>query len=242
VGLLDLFGGGSAADKALKLKPKITQKYGDPLTRQKAITTLGELKVPEAVTVLMSRFTVSVDPQTTDADEKTQVFELICGYGDEAVAPVKEFLRRSDSASSWALRILERILTPEKVVDAAIELLQKLGAEYSRDPEKKTVLLHYVEEKQDPRIADAAIPFLEDQSDDVKIAALKVLAPRKHEPAREPVLKLLTHEETGKRVKTQAIATLHDSGFGVQGFREKVEGLLSDPFFIDKSGIVKKRG
>ena len=43
---LTLFGR-SGPDKALKLKPKITQKYGDPATRQKAIEQLAEMKTPD---------------------------------------------------------------------------------------------------------------------------------------------------------------------------------------------------
>jgi hypothetical protein len=64
----------------------------------------------------------------------------------------------------------------------------------------------------------------------------------KYEPAREPILALLTAEETARRVQTAAIAALYDSGFGVQGYREKVESLLADPYFVDRAGIVKKRG
>jgi hypothetical protein len=44
MGLIEFFGGGTPAQKALKLKSKITQKYGDPTTRQKAIHQIGELK------------------------------------------------------------------------------------------------------------------------------------------------------------------------------------------------------
>ncbi len=43
-------------------------------------------------------------------------------------------------------------------------------------------------------------------------------------------------------MKTAAIAALHQSGFGVQGYREKLEALLTDPYFVDKAGQVKKRG
>ena len=61
MGILDFFGGSGPA-KALKLKAKVMQKYGDPVSRQKAIQQLGELQIPEAVTVLLSRFTVTVEP------------------------------------------------------------------------------------------------------------------------------------------------------------------------------------
>jgi HEAT repeat protein len=240
MGIFDIFGG-SGPEKALKLKPKVTQKYGDPSARQKAIQQLGEMKYPEAVTVLLARFTFTVDPLTTDADEKEHVFELIRGFGQDAVPPIKEFLRKSDQATSWGLRLLEQLLPEPEVIAICVDTLNYLSNHYTRDPEKKVVLLHHVTGKEDPRIAPSVLPFLEDMADDVKIAALKALGPLKHEPAREPMLKLLTADDTARRVQTVALSALQESGFGVQGFREKVEGLLVEPYAIDKAGIVVKR-
>ena len=243
MGILDfLTGGGSGPDKALKLKPKVTQKYGDPSTRQKALQQLSEMRLPEAVTVLLSRFTVTVDPLTTDADEKEQTFEYIKGFGDVAVAPIVDFLRKSDQASSWALRCLEGLEPEAAVTGHTLDVLEHLGATYTRDPEKKVVLLHHLEGKTDPRIPAVALPFLQDMSDDVKLAALKVLGPLKHEPARAPMLELLTSEDTSRRVQTGVLAALAEAGFGVQGFREKVEALVADPFTLDREGVVHRRG
>lgn len=241
MGILDFLGGGTPADKAAKLKAKVTQKYGDPATRQKAISQLGEMKSPEAVAVLMHRFTLTVDPHTTDADEKDHVFQIVTGLEKDAVGPVKDFLKRSDSASSWALKVLEAILTREEVIGIACDELKRLGAEYTRDPEKKQVLLGYVEDKDDARIAETVMPFIEDMSDDVKMAALKVLAPRKHEPAREKMLQMLVADETAKRVQTAIVEALAASEFTVQGYREKVEKKLGDGWHLDKSGALKKR-
>src|SRR5262245_60529682 len=168
MGLFDIFGG-SGPEKALKLKSKVTQKYGDPATRQKAIQQLGEMKYPEAVTVLLARFTLTVEPGTTDADEKEHVFELIKGFGKDAVAPIQDFLRKSDQATSWALRLLEELLPEPEVIGVCVDTLTHLSSHYTRDPEKKVVLLHHVTGKADPRIAPAVVPFLEDMADDVKI-------------------------------------------------------------------------
>lgn len=241
MGLFDMFSS-TGPEKALKLKPKITQKYGDPITRQKAISALGEMKSAEAVAVLMHRFTINVSPDTTDSFEKDNAFELISGMGRDAVPPVKEFLRKSDQASSWALKLLNEILEPAEVVEAVCDLLATLGAEYTRDPGKKVVLLNHLEGKEGPRIGATATLFLQDMSDDVKFSAIKVLTTQKYEPARETLLELLVHEDTAKRVQTALIQALHETQFSVQGFREKVEARLSDPWFVDKSGVVKKRG
>ncbi|HZI07807.1 MAG TPA: HEAT repeat domain-containing protein, partial [Archangium sp.] len=205
MGIFD-FLGGSGPEKALKLKSKVTQKYGDPATRQKALQQLGEMKIPEAVTVLLHRYTITVEPLTTDADEKEHVFELIKSFDKDAVAPVTDFLRKNEQATSWALRILESLLPDSEVVTIVVDTLTHLGAHYTRDPEKKVVLLHHVANKQDPRIAPAIVPFLEDMSDDVKIAAFRALAPIKYEPAREPMLQILTAPETARRVQTAALA------------------------------------
>jgi HEAT repeat protein len=241
MGLFDIFTGGSGPDKALKLKSKVTQKYGDPSTRQKAIEQLGEMKIPEAVSVLLARFTITVDPLTTDADEKERTFDLIRGFGKDAVPPITEFLQRNEAATSWALRLMGELLSEDEVLGACVGALQHLSAHYTKNPEKKVVLLHHVTGKQDPRIPPAVLPFLEDMSDDVKIAALKALGSFKYEPAREPMLKLLTADETARRVQTSALAALVEGGFNVDGYREKVEPLLVEPYALGQDGRIQRR-
>jgi hypothetical protein len=241
MGILDLLGG-SGPKKALKLKAKVTQKYGDPVARQKAIQQLGQMNIPEALTVLLSRFTVTVEPQTTDADEKEQVFELIRGRGADAIPTIVEFLARTDLASSWAVRLLATLLPEPEVVGILVDRLHTLGHGYTRNPEKKLVLLGWLTSKDDARIAPVVMPLLEDMADDVKIAALRALGSLKHAPAREPMLQLLTGPETGRRVQSAAVEALAESGFGVQGYRERVEALVQEPFFIDKAGLLKRRG
>ncbi len=240
MGLFDFMGGGTPAQKAAKLKTKVTQKYGDPLTRQKAIDQLAELPSSDAIPVLLTRFTFTVEPQTTDADEKQHVFDLITDQGAEAIAPVIEFLKKSDQASSWGLRILEKV-QPDAVVNTSCELLSAIGASYTRDPEKKLVLLQYLEGKPNPAVGPAAIPLLEDMSDEIKLAAIKTLASVKHQPARDAFLTLLVSEETAKRVRDGIIEALVQCEFPVQGFREKVEARLPTGYFVEHSGVVRRR-
>lgn len=242
MGLFDFLGGGTPAEKAQKLKSKATQKYGDAATRQKALQQLIDLKHADAVPVLMHRFTVVVDPQTTDAEEKEHVFDAIVSLGESAVAPVVGFLTKSDAASSWALKILDEVLPAEKALGVVTDELKRLGAEYTRDPEKKEVLLHSLQGKSDERIGPVVLPFLHDMSDEVKIAALKTIASLKYEPAREAMLQLLVAEDTAKRVQTACVAALAEAGFEVTGYREKVEARVGDGFVVDKAGLIKKRG
>ncbi len=43
-------------------------------------------------------------------------------------------------------------------------------------------------------------------------------------------------------MQTACIAAIADAGFTVQGYREKVEKRLVEPWYIDGSGALKKRG
>lgn len=242
MGLFDFFGGGTPAEKAQRLKGKVTQKYGDPATRQKALQQLGDLKHADAVPVLMNRFTFAVEPQTTDAEEKQHVFDIITGLGPASVPHVVEFLTRSESSSSWALKALAALLPEGEVIGIVTTELKRLGTEYTRDPEKKEVLLHSLDGKQDERIGPSVVPFLHDMSDDVKMAAIKTIAMARYEPARDALLELLAAEDTARRVQTACWNALADTGFPVGEARAKLEGRLPDGFSLDKAGVVKKRG
>jgi hypothetical protein len=158
------------------------------------------------------------------------------------VPHVVEFLKKNDTASSWALKILNEVLEVDEVIAIVTGELTRMGAEYTRDPEKKQVLLHWLEGRHDERVGPALVPFLNDMSDDVKLAAIKTLASLKYEPMREPLLTLATGDETAKRVQMACVAALAETAFPTQGFQKKIEALLADPYALDKSGVVKKRG
>jgi hypothetical protein len=240
MGLLDFFGGGSPAEKAQKLKSKATQKYGDPTTRQKALSQLGELKSPDAVPVMMQRFTFTVDPQTTDADEKQTMFEFICDLKRGAVPPVVDFLTKSESSSSWALKILSEILPETEVIGIVATELKRLGAEYTRNPEKKEVLLHFINGKTDERVGPLAQIFLSDMSDEVKIAALKTVSSVKFAGAQGAVVALLLIEETAKRVQTACAHTLHELALPVSAPKEKIVARLPQGYALDKALLIQK--
>ncbi len=239
--LMDMF---TAEGKLRRLQKKVTEKYGPPENRQKAIETLAELGTPEALAALLMRFTINSDPSITDAEEKQHVFDLIVDAGDKALQPLRDFLRRQDSVS-WALRALVEILPPAEVAENVLAELRHIGPEYTRDPEKKIQLITWLAEHSGesvhPELGTTLLPFFEDMSDDVKLAALRTLTQAKVEAAREPMLQALVVPEQSARVRQNLLAALAELGFGVQGYREKVEALLVEPYYVDKEGAVRRR-
>src|SRR5512141_1476944 len=197
LGFLDFFsskGGGKGGLR--KQAQKITEKYGPPENRQKVIQQLAEMDTPEALSVLCLRFTIRADPGITDDEEKENVRQILVDAGEKAVGPVKEFLESHESGVSWGLRVLSALRPPDDVVGTALRLLHKLGREYSRDPEKKLVLLSWLAEHHGdltstvggagappataeggvPGLEDTLLPLLEDFSDDVRIATARLVS------------------------------------------------------------------
>lgn len=253
MGLFDLFGSRANRQESQlrRLAQKVTQKYGPPENRQKVIDQLGDLGTPAALKVLCLRFTIRIDVGIQDEDEKERVRQMLVAAGGAAVGPVKEFLAEQESGVAWGLRILSALVPPEEVLDTVLGLLKKLGAEYARDPEKKLVLLSWLQEHPQllptttasAAVDSALLPLLEDFSDDVRLAAARVLgrAPPS-EVARDGLIQLLLRDRDNARVRGEALEALVALGADVKGHRPSVEAVLGEPFFLDRDGRVKKRG
>jgi hypothetical protein len=254
VGILDFFSKDSRDKSALRRQAqKVTQRYGPPENRQKAIDQLGELGTAEALSVLCLRFTIRAEPGITDDEEKEHACRILVDAGEKAVGPVREFLESQESGVSFGLRVLAELLAPAEVVRTALRLLQRLGREYTRDPEKKLVLLSWLAEHHgdltaaaagaDTGVHDAILPLLEDFSDDVRISAVRVLARQPlDERARVALVELYLRDSDNARVRGEVLQALAELGADVKGYRPSVEAQLVEPWYLDKEGRVKKRG
>jgi len=262
VGLLGLFGSKGSGKGALrKQAQRITEKYGPPENRQKVIAQLADMGTPEALSVLCLRFTVRADPGITDDEEKENVRQILVEAGERAVSPVKEFLAHQESGVSWGLRVLGELRPPSEVVGTVLGLLHRLGREYTRDPEKKLVLLSWLAERHGdltalvapaapaqggslpPPVEEALLPLLEDFSDDVRIATVRVIALQPPtEKTRVALVELFLRDKDNARVRGEVLQALCDTGADVKGYRPSVEALLVEPYFLDREGRVKRRG
>ncbi len=260
MGLFDIFASRETRERNTlrRLGQKVTQRYGPPENRQKAIQQLGEMGTPAALKVLCLRFTVRADVGLHDDDEKEEARQILVDAGEAAIGPVQEFLFEQESGIAWGLRVLSQLVPAEQVVGTVVRLLAKLGREYTRDPEKKLVLLSWLQEhpellrvipagsanaQESPSLEAALLPLLEDFSDDVRISSARVLAKAApSDAAREALIQLLLRDKDNARVRGEVLQALFDLGADVKGHRPSVEQLLVEPFFLDKEGRVKKRG
>jgi hypothetical protein len=254
MGILDLFGSRESREQASlkKLGQKITQKWGPAETRQNAIQQLGELGTAAALKVLCLRFPVRAEVGISDDEEKEQARAVLVAAGARARQPVRELLEEQESGVAWGLRVLASLAPPEELLGTVHAILQKLGREYTRDPEKKLVLLSWLREHPDlaalspvggPGRDEVVLPLLEDFVDDVRIAAARALtvgAPS--DAARDALIALLLRDRDNARVRGEVLQALHDLGADVKGHRTEVEALLVEPWYLDREGRVKRRG
>ncbi len=249
MGLFGLFGSKEErAQGALrKLAKRVTERYGPPENRQKAIAQLGEMGTPAALSTLCLRFTVRSEPGITDDEEKETTRALLVEAGEQAVAPLEQFVREQEDGVSWGLRALAGIAPEPKVLEVVVRELAHLGKIYTRDPEKKLVLLTWLQEHHagaaSADLEAALLPLLEDFSDDVRISAARALVSVSlGEKAREALIELLLRDRDNARVRGEVLEALAALGADVKGHRPSVEALLVEPFFLDREGRVKKRG
>ncbi len=248
MGLFDVFGSREDRERnqLQKLAKKLTERYGPPENRQKVIDQLAGMGTPAALSTLCLRFTVRAETGITDDEEKETVRRILVDAGQAAVGPLEAFVHDQEDGVAWALQTLSSLVPAERVKEVVVRELAHLGRVYTRDPEKKLVLLKWLVEHHagagSPEIEDALVPLLEDFSDDVRISATRALAALgPTDRGREALIQLLLRDRDNARVRGEVLGALAALGADVKGFRPSVEALLVEPFFLDREGKVKRR-
>src|SRR5512138_662443 len=125
MGLFGLFGSKEEREQGAlkKLAKKVTERYGPPENRQKAMQQLADLGTPAALRTLCLRFTVHAEPGITDDEEKETARQMLVDEGAEAIGPIEGFVREEEDGIAWALRALADIAPAEKVLGAVVGAL-----------------------------------------------------------------------------------------------------------------------
>jgi HEAT repeat protein len=237
-----LFSGGDGPserqiNRALK---QAIQKHGDPATRVAAMERLAGWKTPEAAAALLRRFTVMVPQETMDVEEKHYNVRLLTHMGTAAVKPILEFVRHEPEVT-WPIRALREILPHDEFIAALKDLLAQLGRSYTRWPEAKVVLIEHLPDDAFPQARETMLRFLEDEDDDICIAAANYLARHDDDEIREHLIETLLNAEPRPRVRGRIFELFAEHEWSVKGYRKRVEEVMQDPFYLTAKGVVKRR-
>ena len=245
MGLLDsLFGGGGPSPRKIDGTTRaLKARHGEPARRYQAAERLAEWRTPYAVDGLLSRYTVTVEAETSDDEEKAYVSELLDKIGAELVVPAIDRYLRREAQVSWPLRILARMVTPEEFRSSVSAVLATLDVHFDRQPERKVETLHALMEHCAHReVSDAAAPFLDDTDDTVRMAAAELIAKSDREDRGDLLVSALAQADDRPRVLDAICRAMADNQLSVKGRKAEVEPMLPEGFYLTRQGAVKRLG
>jgi hypothetical protein len=216
------------------------QIHGDPAARVAAMQRLASWKTAEAASALLRRFTVQVPQETMDLEEKQYTVRLLTEMGRIAVEPILNYLR-TEAEVTWPVRALREILPREEYIGALKDTLGRLGSAYTRWPEAKVALIEHLPDEAFPQVREIILRFLEDEDDDVCIAAADYLVRNGDDGVRERLIETLLNAEFRPRVRGHIFELFCDREWAVKGYRKRVEEVMQEPFYLTAKGTVKRR-
>jgi HEAT repeat protein len=223
--------------KALK---QVTQIHGEASNRVVAMERLAEWSTTEAAATLLRRFTVQTPQSSMDLEEKQYAVKLLSEMGEVAVEPIMSFLRTEPDVT-FPVQALKGILNADKFCQALKSVLDELSAGYTRWPEAKAVLIAHLPDEAFSQVFDTIVRYLDDEDDDVCIAAVDYLTHNGDESARERLIQLFIDAESRPRVRGRVLNHFCEHEWPVKGYRKKMEEIIEMPFYLTSKGIVKRK-
>jgi hypothetical protein len=223
--------------RALK---QIIQVHGEAATRVGAMERLASWRTPEAATTLLRRFTVQTPQASMDLEEKQYAVKLLVEMGNVAVQPILDYLSVEPDVAH-PVQALKEILPTAEFHKALTDILVGLTTGYTRWPEAKAVLIAHLSDEAFPQVAETVLRSLEDEDDDVCIAAIDYLARHGDEAIREKLIQVFLESDSRPRVRGRILDHLCEMQWPVKGYRKKMEEAISLPYYLTSKGTVKRK-
>ena len=220
---------------------QVTQTHGEAANRIGAMQRLACWSTPESAAALLRRFTVQTPQASMDLEEKQYAVKLLTEMGEIAVNPIVTWLKTAPDVA-FPVQALKNICPTEKYRAALAEVLEAISSGYARWPEAAVVLIAGLEDEAFPQIGEIVFRFLDNDNDDVCIAAVDYLARNGEEAVREKLVEIYLAADGRPRVRGRILDHFHEQRWGVGKYKKDIENLISPPFYLTSKGIVKRRG
>jgi hypothetical protein len=90
-------------------------------------------------------------------------------------------------------------------------------------------------------VRDTTLRSVDDDDDDVCIAAIDYLARNGDEQVREHLLQTFLNADSRPRVRGRILDHFCELEWPVKGYRKKMEETIEEPFYLTSKGTVKRR-
>ena len=235
--MFDFLKRGSQIDRLTK---RLTEPQGEDGPRIEAAEKLYDLGTPDALYALLKRFTISSKVITDDIEQKRMVVQMLVDKGQDAVEPILRFLSSHHNVE-WPIQALSQILPREELVPKLVGALEKVAASSEfTPPEHKSDLIRAMRGHVTPEIGAAVRPFLSDDDDDVRIAAIEALS-EVGEDMREPLIEAFLQAEDRPRIRIKIAEIFADQEWPVKGYRPRIEETLPEGFHLSAKGLIRRR-
>jgi HEAT repeat protein len=224
-----------------KLRKKVKQPHGDASVRRNAAQRLAEMATGPALDALLERFAIDVSPSSQDELEKEELFGWLTEIGREAVPPLIRFLKNQRFVY-WPSRALREILEPEEFCREISRVLLFLWENPPATAVPKVEMIRSLGDLDSAELEKTIRIFLEDENDDVRLAAIQYLLARSEEEAREAVLECYLASDDRPRVRTQILEYFLEKGWSVRGYRPAVEETLPEGYNLTRDGKIRRVG
>jgi HEAT repeat protein len=248
MGLLDFLFGGSSQERQLeKLEDTLTNMYKQDSERRYAIQDLRDMRSPEAVEVLLTRFGETAPNTTIDAEEKEFVYDVLVELGQTTELDIRgqviEHLKETDEKINWPMKVLTDLLDYDEMADVIAELLDTCTTGFKRNPEKKQELMLQATEVRSERLAEKLVPFLDDANETIRFLAVDAVAHQGYEDIiKEPLRQRLVDEDSFRIIKKIVEVFLDHQGWTIpEEAQPDVERALPEEFGIHKEGHIYRR-
>jgi hypothetical protein len=223
---------------------KATNKLAQQADRWGALEKLRDDGSEEALLGLCKRFSITSTKGVEDEQEKSWVVDTLVGKGEAAAKPLRRYLRTAQHLA-FPLKVLERIMPKDQVIEVVDELFTDEVPGYTRDPERRLELIRWLTEW--PQVSAAEVlprvaPYLADFDENVRFAAVDGIA---HHDASlagpQLVAALVRPEEESGRVKRRIAELLVEHKIPLGEHAPKVAPLLVGPvaaFRVDGDRLV----
>lgn len=225
-------------EKADKLKAKITNVYGQTADRMYALDQLAALGPELAAPRLILRFTTHCDNGTNDADEKEHTKDLLVALGEASVEPLKNFLRKHDKDFNWPYRTLSELINHAELVKFLVELLDSIGPDYVRNPERKEQLILVIKNFNEDEIGHSVLPYLGDDNETIRFVAAGTVIAHAHDYGIAALAARFADESSQRILNLIAEAFRSNEWIVPDASREAVAAHLPNGMRLNDRGVI----
>jgi hypothetical protein len=171
----------------------LTNRDVQPEDRDAAARWLAANGKPKSLVALLTRFDLNLENQLKDKNEKEVVYRLLEEAGEAAVRPIERHLEKCRQVAI-PLKLYVALQGEAAAIEKVVQLLEAERAKDDFKPQKKVDLLVWLVDRRHSHAISAATPFLEDFDENVRYAAMEVIAAQQDDAGRIPLEHVLRNK------------------------------------------------